>query len=74
MDKTIALLKGGFSNEAAVSRNSASSVEEALISLGFNVIPVEVDKTFPEWIIKNKENIDIVFNALHGNWGDSSFS
>ncbi|MBJ58008.1 MAG: D-alanine--D-alanine ligase [Rickettsiales bacterium] len=70
MDKTIALLKGGFSNEAAVSRNSASSVEEALISLGFNVIPVEVDKTFPEWIIKNKENIDIVFNALHGNWGE----
>ena len=70
MNKNIALLKGGFSNEADVSRDSASSIEKALISLGFNVFPVEVDKNFPEWIIKNKEKIDIIFNALHGNWGE----
>ena len=48
MAKNVALLKGGYSNEAEVSRNSAYSVEEALKQIGYNVISVEVNKDFPE--------------------------
>ena len=70
MAKNIALLKGGYSNEAEVSRSSACSVEEALKLIGYNVISVEVNKDFPEWAIENKNKIDIFFNSLHGNWGE----
>ena len=70
MTKNIVLLKGGFSDEAEVSRNTAKSVEVALKSIGYSVTSIEVNNDFPNWIIKNKKKIDLVFNALHGNWGE----
>ena len=70
MIKNIVLLKGGFSDEAEISRNTAKSVETALKSIGYNVTSIEVNNDFPNWIIKNKKKIDLVFNALHGNWGE----
>ncbi len=70
MIKNIALLKGGDSSEAEVSKMSAACVEEALLKNGYIVDSVEVDSNFPEWAFKNKDRIDIFFNALHGPWGE----
>ena len=70
MIRNIALLKGGNSTEAAVSRLSAFSVKKALLEMGYNVNTVEVDDNFLDWVIKNKNNVDVFFNALHGPWGE----
>ena len=70
MIKNIALLKGGNSPEAEVSRLSADSVKKALLEIGYNVNAIEVDDSFLDWAIKNKNNIDVFFNALHGSWGE----
>ncbi len=70
MVKNIALLKGGFSNEAEISRKTAISVENTLKLIGYNVFSVEVNNNFPKWLIENKNKIDVVFNALHGSWGE----
>ena len=31
---------------------------------------MEVDNSFTAWLINNKSDIDIIFNALHGPWGE----
>ena len=68
--KTIAILKGGFSAECDISNKSAKSVKSALKSMGYKVLEVDVDSEFLSWATKNKDNIDIFFNALHGQWGE----
>lgn len=70
MIKNIALLKGGNSLEAEVSKLSAASVEQALLVNGYNVDSVEINNNFIEWAIENKEKVDVFFNALHGTWGE----
>lgn len=70
MIKNIALLKGGNSLEAEVSKLSAASVEQALLANGYNVDSVEINNSFIEWAIENKEKVDVFFNALHGTWGE----
>lgn len=70
MIKNIALLKGGLSSEAEISNLSASYVKKALLENGYNVKTVNVDHSFLEWAFKNKNDIDVIFNALHGNWGE----
>ena len=68
--KTIAILKGGLSAEHDISKKSAQSVKAALKSKGYNVIEVEVNNEFLSWAVKNKDNVDVFFNALHGQWGE----
>ena len=68
--KTVAILKGGLSSEHAISNKSASSVKRALIAKGYNVLEVDVNNTFLSWAVKNKNKVDIFFNALHGKWGE----
>ncbi len=70
MIKNIALLKGGNSSEAEVSKLSAASVEQALLINGYNVDSIEIDNNFVKWAIENKEKVDVFFNALHGTWGE----
>ena len=69
-NKTIAVLRGGLSMESEVSNSSANFVIKALKSIGHNTLDINVDKGFLNWAIKNKEHIDIFFNALHGKWGE----
>ncbi len=69
-NKTIAVLRGGLSMESEVSNSSANFVIKALKSIGHNTLDINVDKDFLNWAIKNKEHIDIFFNALHGKWGE----
>ena len=69
-NKTIAVLRGGLSLENEVSNSSANFVIKALKSIGYNTLDINVDHYFLNWAIKNKGNVDIFFNALHGKWGE----
>ena len=37
---------------------------------GYNVLEVNVDNEFLSWATKNKNKVDVFFNALHGQWGE----
>lgn len=64
----IAVLMGGLSAESDVSRTSGKQVANALKSLGFKTSTIEVDKHIAQTLTKVKP--DIIFNALHGNYGE----
>ena len=68
-DKKIAVLSGGLSSEAEVSRRSGKGCFEALKRLGYtNVELVEVDTNIAQ---KLKDgNYDYAYNALHGKYGE----
>ena len=66
-DSKIAVLCGGFSSEAEVSRRSGKNCYEALLRLGYkNTKLVEVTENIANEI----KNFDIAFNALHGKYGE----
>ena len=66
--KKIAVLCGGRSREAEISRRSGKRVAEALRRLGFDVISVDPAADFIDQL--KKERIDIVYNILHGTFGE----
>ena len=65
----IAVLCGGMSSEAEVSRRSGKGVFDALQRLGYtNSELVEVDKNIAQ---KLKDgNYDYAYNVLHGKYGE----
>lgn len=65
----VAVVMGGPSREAEVSRNTGRAIAEALSTVGYNVIPMEYD---PEQIARalSEKEIDAVFIALHGKYGE----
>lgn len=68
--KKVLIIKGGFSSEREVSLISGQKVAEALKQEGYDVI--EHDLTDTQQFIKvlNDVKPDVVFNALHGNFGE----
>lgn len=68
-DAKIAVLSGGLSSEAEVSRRSGKGCYEALKRLGYtNVELIEVDTNIAQ---KLKDgNYDYAYNALHGKYGE----
>ena len=70
MTKNILIVKGGKYAEAEVSRKTAINVEKALNAKGYNTTSIEPQDNFISYLNDNKENIDIIFNALHGSWGE----
>ena len=70
MTKKVMVLMGGFSSEREVSLTSGKSIVKALIKKGYDVI--EHDLTDTKKLLKalDEENPDVIFNALHGNWGE----
>ncbi len=70
MAKKIMVLMGGFSSESEVSINSGKSVAKALRKKGYDVIEHILTDTKKLISELNKEKPDVVFNALHGNWGE----
>ena len=65
----IVVVMGGTSSEAEVSRNSGTAILKALQSKGYNAVPMElVPQTFADDI--KKSGCAIVFNALHGKFGE----
>lgn len=68
-DKKIAVVVGGPSTEAEVSRRTGAAIAKALTAKGYHneiieLVPKEFAKTLAE------KHIDIVFNALHGRYGE----
>ncbi len=70
MKKKILILGGGISKERQISLETAKQVKNAL-KKKYKVIQVDVTKNF----VKNLKSFgpDIVFNALHGRFGEDGY-
>ena len=68
MSRHVAVIMGGPSVEREVSLVSGRAVEKALSELGYNVTPIDADRTLPARILDCKP--DVAFNALHGRLGE----
>ncbi len=68
MTKHVAVLKGGWSAEREVSLNSGAACAKALRELGYKVTEIDVAHDIAEVLKATKP--DVVFNALHGRWGE----
>lgn len=65
----IAVLCGGPSSEAEVSRRSGKNVFKALQNLGYkNAELIEVDENIAK-TLRDKQ-IEVVYNAMHGKYGE----
>ncbi len=65
----IAVLLGGISRERPISLKSGENVLKALKKLGHEAFPIDVNGDFLSVAPKLKE-FDLVFNALHGKFGE----
>lgn len=66
--KHVAVLMGGWSAERPVSLNSGKACADALESVGYQVTRIDVDRNLAATLASLKP--DVVFNALHGRWGE----
>lgn len=66
--KNVAVLLGGISSEREVSLRSGAAIVKALKALGHNVTEIDVGRDAADKIKQAKP--DIVFNALHGTYGE----
>ncbi len=67
-DRRVAVLMGGWTSEAAVSRVSASFCSKAAKLAGWDAVEVELDRDIIDKL--NDIQPDRVFNALHGQVGE----
>ena len=70
MSKKVLVLKGGFSAEREVSLVTGDGVEKALRHKGYEVISFDLTNVWDLIAFIQREKPDVVFNALHGNWGE----
>jgi D-alanine-D-alanine ligase len=68
MSLRIAVVQGGPSSEASVSRVSASAVARALRSLGHAVTSFELDRALPAALAGS--GVEVVFPVVHGALGE----
>lgn len=66
--KHVAVLKGGWSPEREVSLSTGRGCAEALRQSGYRVTEVDAGRDIADQLLKIKP--DVVFNALHGRWGE----
>lgn len=64
----VAVLKGGPSAEREVSLSSGRECAQALRQAGYEVIEIDAGRDLPERLAEAAP--DVVFNALHGRWGE----
>jgi D-alanine-D-alanine ligase len=64
----VALVQGGPSSEAEVSRVSAAAVAEALSRVGHDVVRLELDRELPRRLLDAR--FDVVFPVVHGAFGE----
>ena len=68
MGGRVAILMGGWTSEAPVSRVSASFCGQAARNAGWDAVELEVDRDIAQRLAEMKP--DRVFNALHGQVGE----
>ena len=66
----VAVLHGGMSNERAVSLSSGRQVAAALREAGFAVDLIDATADLPALLAALTPKPDVVFNALHGQFGE----
>ena len=71
MTKKVAVLMGGCSSERKVSLSSGRNVLEALIHAGYDAFPLDISRDLKPFLMTlESEKPDVVFNALHGQYGE----
>lgn len=68
--KTVAVLMGGWSDEREVSNSSGRMISDALEDCGYNVKRIDVTRDIQSFLNHLTPRPDIVFNSLHGRWGE----
>ncbi|MGH7076704.1 MAG: D-alanine--D-alanine ligase [Acetobacteraceae bacterium] len=68
--KRVAVLQGGISAEREVSLSTGAQVIAALTEAGFAVTPITVGADLTALIAALTPPPDVVFNALHGRFGE----
>ncbi|MCF6221318.1 MAG: D-alanine--D-alanine ligase [Robiginitomaculum sp.] len=68
MVEKIAILMGGLSAEREVSIVSGEAVDAALVAEGFKTVKIDAGQDL--WAQLTRTNPDIIFNCLHGVWGE----
>ncbi len=66
--KRVGVLSGGLSVEREVSQRSGAAISQALKSLGYRVVDVEVQRDVAQRLLDG--SIDVAFIALHGRYGE----
>ena len=66
--KKVMLIYGGISSEREISIISSKGIYDSLIKNDYEVTKVDADELLEEQI--NKIKPDVIFNALHGYWGE----
>ena len=67
-NKLIAVLLGGWNSEREVSLRSGESVYQALLALGYQAVKIDFSRNIVAQLQEIKP--DVVFNALHGQYGE----
>ena len=70
MSKSVTVLMGGWSAEREVSLASGAACADALNDVGYDVTQVDVSRNLKTLIDALKPAPDVVFNALHGRFGE----
>ncbi len=70
MTKRVTVLMGGWSAERDVSLASGMPCAEALERAGYTVECVDLHRDIPHLVSILESRPDVVFNALHGRWGE----
>ena len=66
--KQVMLIYGGISSEREISIISSKGINDSLIRNNYEVIKIDADEDLESQI--KKHNPDVIFNALHGTWGE----
>ena len=70
MSKEVAVLMGGWSAEREVSLVTGKACVAALAEAGYAVREIVVERNLRTLIAALEPRPDVVFNALHGRWGE----
>ncbi len=70
MNKSVTVLMGGWSAEREVSLASGTACANALVDAGYDVTRVDVKRDLRNLIDALTPEPDVVFNALHGRYGE----
>lgn len=67
-DKIVGVLMGGLSKEREVSLKSGNAVLDALLTRGYDAVPIDVGPDLTNQI--KSKGIEVAFMALHGRYGE----
>jgi len=69
--KKVAVVAGGLSSERSISLLSGAAILNALKAKGYDAFMIDLKDDILAFIKElKKEKPDVIFNALHGRWGE----